>query len=457
MLIRSISGLRGIVGHGLTPDTIVDYAAAFAARSGGGPIAVGRDGRPSGEGIEALVVGTLAACGVEVRRLGVVPTPSVQLAVETSDAAGGIAITASHNPAEWNGLKFLDAAGVFLGPDACADLFARVDRKESHYRDHAGIGAIVDAAGFAAEHVERTLALPFLDRGLIRRRNLSVVVDAVNASGSVIIPTLLEALGCRVIPLYCDGTGIFPHTPEPLPANLGDLCDAVRAHGADLGAAIDPDGDRLVLIDEHGEPIGEEYTITLAADFALGWAARSNGGSGGKPCVAVNLSTTRAVDDVAARHGGRVVRTPVGEINVVEGMKREGAVIGGEGSGGVILPALHYGRDALAGIAVTMQHLAEKEISLSALRASLPNYVIVKKKIEGIESGATAEIFARVAAAYAERGTIRTDDGVRIDLPEGWIHLRASNTEPIVRVIAEAATEEEAERLAGEAVGGMKG
>jgi phosphomannomutase len=445
-LIRSISGLRATIGDSLTPDVVVAYAAAFAEYTSGGTVVVGRDGRPSGSWIEELVIGTLRACGVTVEVLGLAPTPTVQLAAEKSEASGGISITASHNPSEWNGLKFLDADGIFLGPDECARFFAIVDAARRPLAGWHGSGGIRLASDTIARHVDATLELPFVDLAGLRARGFTVVVDAVNASGSTIVPMLLERCGCEVVRLFCQGSGIFPHTPEPLPENLGQLAEAVRTHHADMGIAVDPDADRLVLIDERGEPFGEEYTITQAAEFMLGWARRA------RPTedlsVVVNLSTTRAIDDIAARHGARVVRTPVGEINVALEMKRQGAIIGGEGSGGVILPMLHFGRDSLAGIIITLMHLLERGDRMSAMRASLPSYDIVKKKAPLIPGASADGVLARIAAGAPTDARVTTSDGLRLDFDRSWVHMRSSNTEPIIRVIAEAPTEAEAHALA---------
>ena len=455
MLVRSISGLRATLGDDLTPAVVTAYTAGFAQFCPEGRIVVGRDGRRGGEAIEQVVVGTLLAAGRSVERLGVVPTPSVQLACEAEGRAGGISITASHNPAEWNGLKFLGEDGLFLGPSEVADLFTLVDAEDFAWSGHSEQGSLVDRTDFAADHIAQTLALPLLDRDAIAERSLRIVVDAVNASGSRIVPQLLEELGCTVIPLSCDSSGVFPHAPEPIPENLGDLCHAVVQQKADLGIAVDPDADRLVLIDETGHPIGEEYTITIAADYALAHALSIGDRCPFRRIVAVNLSTTRAVDDVAARHDASVVRTPVGEINVVEGLKEAKGMIGGEGSGGVILPALHYGRDALAGIALTLSALAQAGGSLSELRASMPHYVIVKKKLPLATRADALPTIERVAAAYEAEGRIDRADGLRVDFARPWFHIRASNTEPILQIIAEAPTAEEAEALVNRVPGDL--
>ena len=454
-LIRSISGLRGTLGDSLTPETVVRYISAFAEYSGYAPVVVGHDGRPSGAWIQQVVLGTLAACGVEARALGMAPTPTVQMATETTDAAGGISITASHNPIEWNGLKFLNADGVFLGPEECHAFFQIVDREERNYGNHEWIGNIVQADKLVQEHVQSVLALPFLDKEALKRRKFRIVVDAVHASGSFLVPELLETLGCEVIRLFCDGSGQFPHTPEPIPQNLTQLCEAVREHNADFGIAVDPDADRLVLIDENGNPIGEEYTITQAADFMLAWNRIH--GNQEQQTVAVNLSTTRAVDDVAARHGAQVTRTAVGEINVVNAMKKSRAIIGGEGSGGVILPTLHYGRDSLAGIAITLANMLRHGGMLSELRADLPQYHIVKKKTSLPQDVSPGHILEKIGSDVSEKAQLNTVDGVRIDFERSWVHLRASNTEPIMRIIAEAPTEEEAQNLAEHYAGKIKG
>lgn len=445
-LVRSISGIRATLGDSLTPDLVVRHIAAFARLVGPGTVVVGRDGRPSGGWIEDLVAGTLNACGVHADTIGMAPTPTVQLAAEKTDAVGGISISASHNPSEWNGLKFLTAEGIFLDAEQCSELFALADAAVPALARWDAAGRRTDAADALTRHVELALALPFVDVGAMRARGFSVVVDAVNASGSSIVPMLLERCGCRVIPLHCDGTGLFPHTPEPLPENLTGLSAAVVAHGADLGVAVDPDADRLVLIDERGVAIGEEYTITQAADFVLGWERRRD--SVRELAAVVNLSTTRAVDDVAARHGARVERTPVGEINVARRMKQIGAPIGGEGSGGVILSDLHFGRDSIAGIVITLMNLLQRGGTLSELRAALPSYHIVKRKAALASGGSPAGTLARIAASdHGARG-VRTDDGLRLDFESSWVHMRASNTEPIVRVIAEAPRRDEAEALA---------
>ncbi len=440
-LIRSISGIRGIVGETLLPETVLTYVSAFAEWCGGGPIVLGSDGRPHGQALADLARAALQFAGVDVIDCGVVPTPTVQLVSEHSEARGGIAITASHNPAQWNGLKFLNSSGVFLDADENAALFALADAAVRPAAAWDALGTVHPRLDVLDEHIERVLATVQVDVAAIRARRFRIAVDAVNASGSVIVPRLLERLGCEVLPVACDGSGIFPHLPEPLPENLVSLGDAVRQHKADIGIAVDPDADRLVLFTEEGRPFGEEYSVTTAVDAVFSLLTPGKGLT-----AAVNLSTTRAVDDIAARFGGTVLRSPVGEINVVKMMRKHDAVIGGEGSGGIIMPAVHAGRDSLVGIALVLHALARHGGSASAYRATLPQYEIRKFKYstDGLD---TAAVLERAVKAFAgER--IDTQDGVRIDFVSGWVHLRASNTEPIMRVIAEAADAAEAAVLA---------
>ncbi len=439
-LIVSISGVRGIVGSSLTPDVVTRYAAAFASFSNGDTIVVGRDGRMSGEAISRSVVGTLNLCGYTVIDLGMAPTPTVQMAVSAYGAAGGIAITASHNPEQWNGLKFLNRKGIFLDTNESRAFLARLD-VEPCFVTWDNVGRVKHDTDFIKSHIQAVLALKGIDLDAIRGREFSVIVDAVNASGSVVIPALLRELGCRVIPIACDGSGHFPHLPEPLPGNLRSLGEAVLAHGADLGIAVDPDADRLVLYSETGEPFGEEYTITTAVDGYLSMGTVPAGSP-----VVVNLSTTRAVEDVAARYAVAVERTPVGEINVVKRMLETGSVIGGEGSGGVIVPAVHPGRDSLVGLVLALHTLAAFGGAASEYRASLPAYTIVKRKFN-LDGMNPDDIIERAASSFSSEN-VDTRDGVRIDFESGWVHLRKSNTEPILRVIAEAGTTERAESLA---------
>lgn len=447
----SISGVRGIVGESLTPEVVVNYAGAFGEyckrhtlKSARTPeVIVGRDGRITGKVITNLVSSTLLSTGVSVRALGVCPTPTVALAVEKLNAAGGISVTASHNPLEWNGLKFFAPSGLFLNADENKKVWAIADAKDARFATWQQFGQHQSDDTWIRKHVDAVLSLPYLRLDVVRRRKLKVVVDAVNAAGGVIVPMLLNEMGCDVVEVNCDVSGVFAHTPEPLPENLGELCRRVTAERADLGIAVDPDVDRLVLITERGEPYGEEYTIATAVRFVLD-RERQMGRTPQAPVV-INLSTTRAVEDIAAAYGVPVVRTPVGEINVATKMREVGALIGGEGSGGVILPAVHTGRDAVVGIALLLQMLAEFDGTLSALKARLPQYHIAKDRVV-LPSPDLA--LQQVLTELPSSARINTDDGIRIDFPDSWVHLRKSNTEPLVRVIAEAPTKEQAVELA---------
>lgn len=453
----SISGLRGVVGESLTPDAVVRYVSAYSDYCGKGTIVVGRDGRNTGKMIAELTASTVLAKGCDVLDLGVCPTPTVQMAVEHSDAVGGIAVTASHNPMEWNGLKFLSQSGMILDAEENKEFLELVGR-DSPYARWQNIGRFRKDSTFLERHIDAVLNLKYLDVERVRQRRFKVVVDCVNAAGSVVIPELLRRFGCIVVELNCDRSGVFPHAPEPVPENLTDLCKRVVEEKADLGIAVDPDVDRLVLITENGEPFGEEYTITQAVRFVLMANSRLRSEDLRKRRkVVVNLSTTRAVEDVAKEFDADVVRTPVGEISVAKRMKEVDAIIGGEGSGGVILPAVHLGRDALVGIGLTLQHFLEFGGKMSELRAKLPSYHMTKKKIELKQADAEAvlnEIKQRYSMVRWRQGATRhemnTDDGVRIDYPDFWVHLRKSNTEPIIRIIAEAGTREQAEEVAQE-------
>jgi phosphomannomutase len=442
-LMVSISGIRGVVGTTLTPEVVVKYAAAYSEYCEHGPIAVGRDGRISGPPIVDLVSGALRQMGSDVIDLGIVPTPTVALAVERLGLAGGISVTASHNPMIWNGLKFFSRTGLFLNADENKAFWAIADQRRLEYRSWDRLGQRTDRRDVRNMHVRAVLDMPVLRPEIIRKRRLRVVVDCVNASGGTVVPELLRDLGCDVIELYCDVSGVFAHTPEPIPENLSDLSSRVKAEKADVGLAIDPDADRLVVIDERGEPIGEEYTVTTAVDLVLR-REQERGASG--HTVVVNLSTTRAVEDVAKRYGASCLRTPVGEINVAKRMLESGSVIGGEGSGGVIYPAVHAGRDALVGVGLVLQALAEHDGPTSSWRASLPQYAISKGKVD-VGSLDARQRLTRIAAEVGPSGRINTDDGLKIDLPDSWIHLRLSNTEPIIRIIAEAPDREQADQL----------
>ncbi len=446
-LMVSISGIRGTIGDSLTPETIVKYAAAYAEYCKRGHIIIGRDGRITGKNVEDIVVSTLVQMGCEVTTLGICPTPTVALAVEKLKAAGGISITASHNPMIWNGLKFFASTGLFLDADE-NHAFWKLAGVSSHtYVPWDKQGKHQSLESFIDDHNNAVLSLPFLKVADIRKRHFKIVLDCVNAAGGAIVPKLLAEFGCEVIPLSCDISGVFSHTPEPIPENLTDLCHAVKMHKADLGIAVDPDVDRLVLINEKGEPYGEEYTIATCVDFVLKkLKSLPSTTDNQKFQVVVNLSTTRAVEDIAAKYGASATRTPVGEINVAKRMKELNAVVGGEGSGGIILPAVHLGRDAMVGIALVLQHLTEFGGTLSALKATLPQYLITKGKVALGTLNADG-ILKRLQQQYAAGGKINTDDGLKIDFADSWVHLRKSNTEPIIRIIAEAHSKSEADAL----------
>lgn len=443
-LMVSISGVRGIIGESLTPEVVVKYAAAFGQYCKTQPVGkptviVGQDGRFTGAMLSDLVCSTLNAMGVDVRYLGISPTPTVQLAVEHDHAAGGISVTASHNSIEWNGMKFIASTGMFLDGAENNALRALADRSPAYSRWDS-IGALRSDNSWIRRHIEKVLRLPFLQPEVIRARKFKIVLDCINAAGGVIVPALLESLGCTVIPINCEVSGHFRHTPEPLPENLTDLAQRVKAEKADLGIAVDPDVDRLVFITEEGKPYSEEYTIASVVKFIL---EKHRSLPVDQRRVVVNLSTTRAVDDIARSYGSEVTRTPVGEINVAKAMKQLGAIVGGEGSGGVILPSIHLGRDAIVGIGLVLQQLAEFRGTLSQLKATLPRYAIAKGKI-ALGGALPDAVLSAIAAAQTGKAVVNTQDGVKLDFPEYWVHVRKSNTEPILRVIAEGKTIEDA-------------
>ena len=433
-LMVSVSGFRGRVGEGVTPELFAGLAAAYGsflqAEGDGDHVVVGRDSRTSGPMLARAAVAGLLSAGCGVTELGIVPTPTLMLAVRETGAAGGLGVTASHNPARWNALKFAVKGGTFLPPDRM-ERFQALIRGEDPARapwDRIATPARDDT--WPRRHLERILDLPFLNLDRIRARRIQVALDCVNGAGGVIMPELLARLGCEVHGAGLDPNGRFPRDPEPAAANLGGLGDLVTATGARIGLAVDPDADRLSLVDERGRPLGEDLTLALAADVVL---ARRPG------IVVTNLSTSRVLDDVAAKHGCRVIRAPVGEINVVVRMMAEGAVVGGEGNGGVIVPALHHTRDAAAGAALLLQHLAdEPAVPLSERIARLPSYRIVKEKVSFPRDrldDAYAAILRDLPTGDSDRS-----DGLRLEWPAeaSWLHVRPSGTEPVVRLIAEA-------------------
>lgn len=446
-LIVSISGVRGIVGESLTPDVAVLYSKAFAEyclqRTPQGKrrkIVIGRDGRITGNILTNIISSTLLSMGCDVVAIGICPTPTVALAVEKSDAAGGIAITASHNPMQWNGMKFFNELGLFLDAEEMIDFLDVVKSGKLSYAAWNKIGTHVSDPSWIHKHIDAVLQLKCIDVGKIKSRKFKVVLDCINSAGGVIVPPLLKALGCEVVEMNCDVSGVFAHTPEPIPENLTALAQKVRDEKANIGIAVDPDVDRLVLITEKGEPLGEEYTIASVVKFILEKTGKER-----RVKVVVNLSTTRAVDDIAKNYNAEVVRTPVGEINVAKKMKEIGAVIGGEGSGGVIYPEAHYGRDAVVGIGLVLQMLAEFGGSLSEYKSTLPQYYITKNKIE-IGNLNPDKLLNQIIEKFKDE-KINTEDGVKIDFADSWVHLRKSNTEPIVRIIAEAFSVEKSQKL----------
>lgn len=432
----SVSGIRGIIGDGLDPQTIVKYTSAYAQFCGKGKIVLGSDGRITGNMVKNIIVGTLLAKGNDVVDIGVCPTPTVLYNVTKLNAVGGIQISASHNPNEWNALKLLNDKGEFMTLEENKEMLGYIEEEKFHYEPWDKLGKLTDYSEGLLNHMEGVLNLPGIDIEAIKKRKFKVLLDCVNGAGSYVMPELLEKFGCEVIQLNCEKTGIFPRLPEPIPENLTETMHAVKNNNADLAVVVDPDVDRLVLITDKGEPFGEEYTITQAVKFVL---------SQTKGNVVVNLSTTRAVDDVAESFGCQVYRSPVGEANVVVKMKEVDAVIGGEGSGGVIYPALHYGRDALVGTAIILQHLLEFGGTITELKKALPEYHIVKSKI-AVGDRNPDDVINSLVQKYADE-KINTDDGLRIDFDDHWVHFRKSNTEPIIRCIVEAKTESYANEL----------
>lgn len=447
-LIKSISGIRGTIGghegDALTPIDIVRYTSAYChiiQREKGYAaitIVVGRDARISGAMVSALMAQTLSAMGASVINLGLSTTPSVEVAVKDLNADGGIIITASHNPVQWNALKLLNSKGEFISAELGQELLAIADSGKVNYAEVFQLGKI-EERDFLQRHIELILALPMVDREAIANAGFRVGVDAVNSTGSIYVPALLKVLGVQDIEIiHGDTSGNFAHNPEPLPEHLKDLGHLVTSKKCTLGIAVDPDVDRLALVCEDGSAFGEEYTLVAVADYVL---------SVRKGNTVSNLSSSRALRDVTLQHGGQYTAAAVGEVNVVKKMKETQAVIGGEGNGGVIFPDAHYGRDALAGIALFLSHLAQKKMSMTALRNHYPKYEIVKEKLELDPAVAIDEMLDKVIAQFPE-AEVNTLDGVKLDFAEGWVHLRKSNTEPIVRVIAEHRTREEAQALA---------
>ena len=435
--MTGVSGVRGIVGEGITPEVILHYAAVFASTLKPGPVVVGRDSRPSGEMLHHALVAGLLGAGREVLEIGIVPTPTVQLEVERQKAAGGIALTASHNPIQWNALKFIAETGRFLGLEDVRSFLAKAEGPASFAKwDSVGKSRKIHDA--IEHHVDLILELAEVNPAKIKASRLRVVLDAVHGAGGKIGRELLERLGTDVTVLFEEPTGQFPRPPEPMAENLDRLGEEVKKQGADLGLAFDPDVDRLSLVDETGKPLGEEYTLPLAADHVLG----SHPG-----VVVTNLSTSARIEAVAKRHGQAVVRTPVGEANVVQGILEHSAIIGGEGNGGVILPALHLGRDAPAGAALILSGLAERGVSLSRWVGELPDLAMIKIKLP-VSGEPDLKRVRSVLARVLETPEEDFRDGIRMSGAGEWVHLRKSATEPIIRIIAEAQNQERAQFLA---------
>ena len=453
-LIKSISGIRGTIGGepgtALTPPDVVKFVSAYSYRlrhrlpgKSRYKVVVGRDARISGEMVENLVCGTLMACGIDVVNASLASTPTVEMAVVFEKADGGIILTASHNPKQWNALKLLNEKGEFLDANEGEKLLKFAEEGLFNYADVDTLG-IITKRDFSKQHIEAVLSHPLVDTEAIYRAGFTVALDAVNSVGGVIMPQLLEALGVKCIKVNCDPTGRFAHNPEPLPEHLTELSSVVVKEGADLGISVDPDVDRLALICEDGNPFGEEYTLVAVADFIL----RSRKGA-----TVSNLSSSRALRDVTEAAGCEYFASAVGEVNVVTEMKRVGAVIGGEGNGGVIVPDLHYGRDSLIGTALFLSLLATERCSASDLKTKYPPYSISKNKIELSPSIDVDKILSEVKTRYSHK-RVTDIDGVKVDFDEEkmWVHLRKSNTEPIIRVYAEASTEERAAALADEVI-----
>lgn len=447
-LIKSISGIRGTIGgragEGLTPIDIVKFTAAFGKilmrQSDSKKIVVGRDARESGEMVSSLVIGTLQSIGAEVVDLGLSTTPTVEIAVPLEGAAGGIILTASHNPGQWNALKLLNDKGEFISDIEGKEVLELGESLDFDFAEVQDLGKVTVDSSYLQKHIDAVLALEYVDVDAIRAAGFKIAVDAVNSTGGIFIPALLEALGVETIfKIHCEPNGKFPHNPEPLKEHLIDLSEAVLAKGADLGIAVDPDVDRLVFMMEDGELFGEEYTLVAVADYIL---SQSKGGN-----TVSNLSSTRALRDVTVKHGGAYFAAAVGEVNVVTKMKEVDAVIGGEGNGGVIYPASHYGRDALVGVAIFLSHLAKMGKKVSAYRAELPQYFMSKNKITLTPGLDIDGLLAKMQTKYAHENH-STVDGLKIDFENEWVHLRKSNTEPIIRIYSEGPTPDAADAIA---------
>jgi len=447
-LIKSISGIRGTIGgkpgEGLSPIDVVTFAAAYGTWlkkqwHSSNSIVLGRDARISGAMVNSLVANTLIGLGWDVLDIGLSTTPTVELAVPWTQAAGGIIITASHNPAQWNALKLLNHLGEFISDADGKDLLEIAENQDFSFASVENLGQLIEDDTFLTKHIDHVLGLPWVDQASIEKANFKVLVDAVNSTGGIVVPDLLKALGVHQVDvIFGEPTGYFAHNPEPLPENLTAMIEKMKAGNYDLGIVVDPDVDRLCFISEDGTPFGEEYTLVAVAEYVLSKQAGN---------TVSNLSSTRALQDVTVKGGGSYFAAAVGEVNVVNQMKAQKAIIGGEGNGGVIFPESHYGRDALVGIGLFLSHLAQKGIKISELRATYPSYVMSKNKIE-LSADLNVDLILATVAKQYQNEHVNTIDGVKIDFSDRWVHLRKSNTEPIIRIYSEAPSEEDANSLA---------
>ena len=454
-LIKSISGIRGTIGgkpgEGLSPVDVVKFAAAYGTwllqQGSNNKVVIGRDGRISGPMVHGLVVNTLNALGIDVIDLGLTTTPTVEIAVPMEGAAGGIILTASHNPKEWNALKLLNEKGEFISGDDGAALLAIAEQESFHFVPVTKLGSTRSTDEYLQKHIDAILAYDLVDVAAIKARGFKVVVDAINSSGAVYVPALLKALGVEeIVVLNEEVNGQFAHNPEPLPEHLNEISTTVMKQNADLGIVVDPDVDRLCFVCEDGSMFGEEYTLVAVADYIL---------SKRKGNTVSNMSSTKALKELTLKHGGQYFPSAVGEVNVVKKMKAENAVIGGEGNGGIIVPDFHYGRDALIGIALFLSHLAHSKKPISGLRKTYPDYFISKNKIELDPTLNVREIFEKIKTKYKAQ-PINTEDGLKIEFDNDWVHLRTSNTEPIIRIYSESDLESKANNIAHRIIADIK-
>ena len=455
-LIKSISGIRGTIGgkpgEGLTPIDVVKFTAAYGAwvleQTGNPKVVIGRDARLSGDMVSRLVAATLQGLGINVIDLGLSTTPTVEFAVPRENAGGGIILTASHNPAQWNALKLLNAVGEFISDAEGKAILAKAETEDFTFAEVRKLGKYSVIDDYMDRHIQHVLDLALVDVEAIKARNFKVVVDAVNSTGGIVVPKLLRALGVsEVEEMFCTPDGNFPHNPEPLPENLRDIAKKLEKGNFDLGIVVDPDVDRLALVNEDGSMFGEEYTLVAVADYVLSQTPGN---------TVSNLSSTRALRDVTEKRGGTYTASAVGEVNVVNQMKAVQAVIGGEGNGGVIVPDFHYGRDALIGIGLFLTLLAKRKLSMTALRATYPEFHISKNKIDLQPGLDLAALFSKIQAKYVGQPML-TEDGLRIEFGDDWVHLRGSNTEPIIRIYAESTTPDAARDLAQRLMADIQG